>query len=144
MTQQTSHGTYVEFRLSKESQKSIVNRFAEEIDNMIDPDKFHCTIAFSRKEFDPGFTKKKINEFGVPNRIQRLGDEGAVALMIESSAAHYWHHLFRNQYGATFDYNHYQPHITLSYDSKRIPSQHSFDDVIIEFNRMIVSKLDLN
>jgi uncharacterized protein len=48
--------------------------------------------------------------------VEPLGDKGAVVLLFSASELS-WRHEEIKRAGASFDYDQYQPHITISYDA---------------------------
>lgn len=96
----------------------------------VTPEQMHVTIAYSRRPVDwmrigseisyaPTASTGKPGELwvpaGGPRLVEPLGDSGAVVLMFSNDSLSY-----RNQYiqdkGASWDYEGYQPHITITYD----------------------------
>jgi hypothetical protein len=53
---------------------------------------------------------------GGPRLVERLGDKGAVVLFFASSALA-WRHEDIGRAGASFDYDEYQPHVTITYEA---------------------------
>lgn len=85
--------------------------------------EMHVTIAFSRTPVDwmkmgedMSFNPKGTIEIapGGPRRVEPLGPESAVVLLFQANALTYRHQsmLYR---GASWDYDDYQPHITIIY-----------------------------
>lgn len=88
-------------------------------------DELHVTVCFSRTPVDwmkmgsdwgNGDDKGQITVSpGGARIVERLGDKGAVVLLFASSALSWRHEEFiRN--GASFDFEEYQPHVTMSYE----------------------------
>lgn len=84
----------------------------------------HVTICFSRAPVD----WMKISEAYSPNDdasievkpgsvrlVEPLGDKGAIVLIFNSNELSWRHEDIKRQ-GATWDYDEYQPHITITYD----------------------------
>lgn len=85
--------------------------------------ELHVTVAFSRTPLDwmkiePEWNSDKSGQLMVPpggaRVVEELGDEGAVVLMF-SSAELAWRWRGFKDAGASWDYDDYQPHVTLSY-----------------------------
>jgi hypothetical protein len=89
-------------------------------------DELHVTIAFSRTPVDwmkaggDGWTGNDDGKLtvapGGPRLVERLGDKGAVVLFFASSALA-WRHEEIGRAGASFDYDEYQPHVTITYEA---------------------------
>ena len=142
-----SVGTYVDLAPTQDAAERVYSIFENKVTDLIDPSQFHVTINFSRKEFDPGFTSRKINEVAEPKQIEILG-ESAVVLMLDFPYAENQHFKYRKVYGATHDYDSYQPHLTLSYSGTLIDPELSVVEMRalnkIQFEYERVSELDLN
>jgi len=88
-------------------------------------DDMHATIAFSKTPLDWNAVPDGFDSEIVPaspdqkdgaRSVERLGDEGAVVLRFESTdLANRWRQFRRA--GASWDYESYQPHVTITYDS---------------------------
>lgn len=85
----------------------------------------HVTIAYSRSPVDwmkmgEAWSNEKTGNIeikpGGPRLVERLGNEGAVVLMFGSSDLS-WRNRWMREEGASWDYEDYQPHITISYDA---------------------------
>lgn len=89
-------------------------------------DEMHVTIAFSRALVDwmkaggdawTGDTDGKLTVApGGPRIVERLGDKGAVVLFFASSSLG-WRHEEIKRAGASFDFDEYQPHVTITYEA---------------------------
>ena len=89
-------------------------------DNMdcahLDPKDFHVTIAYSKEEvdwnqFEPERETLKVK---VNSKPERLGDKGAIVLHFESEALQDRWREFKKG-GASWDYDNYNPHVTVTY-----------------------------
>lgn len=94
---------------------------AQGIPNLVAPKDLHVTIAFSRDPVDWFKTYDASGRLtvdpGGPRVIEPLGDDGALVLMFASESLTWrWEH-FRN-IGASWDYEEYQPHITLTWNAE--------------------------
>jgi uncharacterized protein len=85
----------------------------------------HVTVAFSRTPVDwltvgttwSGEKDGKLTVSpGGARIVEPLGDKGAVVLLFSASELS-WRHEEIKRAGASFDYDQYQPHITISYDA---------------------------
>jgi phage-related protein (TIGR01555 family) len=88
-------------------------------------DGLHVTIAYSRQPVDwlkvgEPFAGSKDGRMeiapGGPRLVEELGTEGACVLMFGSSEL-CWRHEDIKRSGASWDFEDYQPHITISYDA---------------------------
>jgi phage-related protein (TIGR01555 family) len=88
-------------------------------------DELHVTIAFSRNPIDwmkvgQDWSSDKEGRLtvnaGGPRLVQRLGDKGAVVLLFGSSDLK-WRHEAIKEAGASFDFDEYQPHVTITYEA---------------------------
>lgn len=89
--------------------------------------ELHVTIAFSRTPVDwmkagtdwygDEREGKLVVGPGGPRLVERLGDKGAVVLLFASSALSYRHEAIKRDAGASFDFNEYQPHVTITYQA---------------------------
>ncbi|MGE3582873.1 MAG: hypothetical protein AB7J28_15835 [Hyphomonadaceae bacterium] len=82
------------------------------------PDDIHITIAYSREPMEwpaPHIDHLTIYPMS-PRRVEPLGDEGAVVLHLGEVPIleQRWRAL--RAHGASWDYDGYQPHVTISYE----------------------------
>lgn len=81
-------------------------------------DDMHVTIAFSRKPVDWFKMSEESAELeieaGGPRMVEKLGDKGAVVLLVNSHRLK-WRHREMLDIGGSHDFEEYQPHITLTY-----------------------------
>ncbi|VTU38223.1 DNA repair protein RadC [Variovorax sp. PBS-H4] len=98
-------------------------------------DDLHVTVGFSRTPVDASavpLAKPTTILPGTARSVQRLGDEGAVVLMVESRVLDKDHKALRDA-GASWDFPGYQPHVTITYNpgavdlSKVVPFQGPID-----------------
>lgn len=81
---------------------------------VIPEDELHCTIAYSKKDFEYTISKDDIHVSEFNSVLEPLGDDGAIVLKIHSQE-------LQDRFnrciaaGATYDYPSYKPHITISY-----------------------------
>ena len=131
---QTEKGTYVGWRYGDDTLHEINTWLSDSyIPNPIHITKIHSTIIYSRVEFD--FEPK--GRFIVPEYAQtnRLGTfdtrDGKRALIwfIDCQAMTDRHNHIMKTTAATFDYDEYTPHITLSYD---IPADYDISKLHIQ------------
>ena len=92
--------------------------------DILDPQHMHATIAYSRKSFDISVIDQRVSkelhaQYEHDRHVQSLGNSGAVVLMFGSDDLHArWQHIC--DCGASWDYQQYQPHVTITYNS--VPS----------------------
>ena len=97
------------------------------------PDDMHVTVVFSRAAFSAHYSRlAEMNEIvhysnvvvqGGKRAVVPLGDKGAVVLKIQSDSLQYEHLGFRAE-GASWDFQEYTPHITITYNGSDLdPSQ---------------------
>lgn len=100
----------------------IVSWFkAQGMGAMLEPGEMHVTIAYSKKAVDwealePEEDQDVEIEPCLRRSVIQLGDKGAIVLRIDSPKLKArWQHFIRK--GASWDYDGYQPHVTLTYQS---------------------------
>lgn len=91
-------------------------------------DELHTTIAYSRQAVDwmkmgspwdqSSDGKLEVNAGG-PRLVEQLGSDGAIVLMFNSSSLSYRNMDMRER-GASWDYEEYQPHVTIGYTKNPI------------------------
>jgi hypothetical protein len=98
---------------------------AQGFDTTTPADELHVTIAFSRQPVDwmkigsawDGDSDGKLTvKPGGARLVERLGDKGAVVLMFAASELS-WRHEDMKRNGASFDFDEYQPHVTITYQA---------------------------
>lgn len=86
-------------------------------------DDLHVTIAYSRQPLDwmqigPDWSGDASGNLtvpaGGPRLVEPLGDKGAVVLLFGSDDLK-WRHQRIREAGASFDFDQYQPHVTITY-----------------------------
>jgi N12 class adenine-specific DNA methylase len=99
---------------------------SEGITGLESADKLHVTIAFSREAVDPGKVGNTSPAYDAGyisgtsgRRAEYLGDQGALVLKFDSPVLTARWQQFRKA-GASWDFEGYQPHITLAYHDSRI------------------------
>jgi phage-related protein (TIGR01555 family) len=88
----------------------------------------HVTIAYSTEAVDwmkvegdyyaPSDTKgtgELIVPEGGPRLVEALGDAGAIVLLFSSTSLQWRHEQIKRDTGATWDYDEFQPHVTITY-----------------------------
>lgn len=93
--------------------------------SLMEPGDLHVTIAFSRKPLDwmaipSDWMSDKYGRItippGGPRVVEKIGNQGAVALKFMHHSLDVRHREIREA-GASWDWEEYQPHITLTYDA---------------------------
>lgn len=125
--QQDKKGTYAGVKFDEQTIEAISQYIKQhKIPNGIDKNKLHTTLLYSRKylpnyksqgQIDPPF-------IGTPTQLQvweSQPDENGktsncLVLKYQCNALYQRHKKLMSQHGATYDFDEYDPHITLSYD----------------------------
>lgn len=123
----THPGTYAGVRFSPATIESL-EKYAKDnkIPHRIKGDHFHTTLLYSRKHL-PKYSAAGPYEVpmnGSPTGFEiwpsQPDDKGKVknCLVLTYSCPQLYqrHHKLMNQHGATYDFDEYKPHVTLSYD----------------------------
>lgn len=91
--------------------------------NILEPKDLHVTIAFSKKDVDWSKIEPKTNSLKISggNRVVApLGNEGAIVLKFQSQKlSENWQYYINK--GASWDWESYQPHISITYDGSDLP-----------------------
>lgn len=90
-------------------------------------DELHVTVTYSRTPVDWmkmgqswGSDDGKLTvPAGGARLVEPLGDKGAIVLLFNSSELS-WRHRDMRENGASWDYEEYQPHVTITYDGKGV------------------------
>lgn len=113
----TKIGTYAGVRFD-DATIDALNKYIE--DNKIpNPVKeFHTTLLFSRKPL-PKY--QPMEEYspplkGKPTEVKNLGDDKTIVVMFDAPELEKRHKELMKEHGATWDYESYIPHVSLSYD----------------------------
>ena len=115
-------GTYVGVRLTQES-KSKVRKIAKEINvpNIVPSKKMHITLIYSRK-YLPEFSshgkldKPIVAEVDKLHVFQKEGGPRVLTIKLKSPELERRHKEIMDGHGATYDFDEYIPHLTLSYN----------------------------
>jgi len=120
-------GTYAGVTFSDDTVKDISDYIkTADIPNPVDSDKLHTTLLYSRK-YLPKYEPKKeyVPLFkGTPVKMEKWpsqpDEDGKVSmclvLLYECPELSERHDYLMKEHNATYDYDKYKPHITLSYD----------------------------
>lgn len=90
----------------------------------LEPDDLHVTITYSKTPMiwpQPETEKLIITESG-DRSVEKLGDKGALVLRFESPTLQRRHSEMREQ-GASFDFDKFLPHVTLTYNSEDVDAE---------------------
>lgn len=112
-------GLYVAVKFSKETINDLENLVNELVEHgMSNPvDDFHATVVYSRKNIDWD-TATDIDETARPIGFEKFDtkeDKKCLVLLLTSDYLSRRFNLAMEK-GATYDFDDYRPHITLSYD----------------------------
>lgn len=120
----TPKGTYVGVRLSPQSTAKL-RKFAKQIKvpNLLDNEDMHATVIFSRKHLDnykpPGkLDTPMLAEVNTLTVFQKDEEDSKRVLVVtlKSPDLTKRHNEIMKEPGATYDFDSYIPHVTLSYD----------------------------
>lgn len=122
MEKKNEPGTYAGYKYDKDG-VALLSKYAKdnELPNPLDPDKTHTTLLYSRKpcpdykplgKLDPPI-KCKIKEMEVwPTQSKK----NALVVTLDAPDMCKRHKTLMDEHEATYDFDEYKPHITLSYD----------------------------
>lgn len=87
------------------------------VPNPIDPDKFHCTIVYSRVTI-PWDAKADLSHVARPSGWEVFNTRDGKRVLVLLLDSEFLHERFEEAMGmgATYDFPDYKPHITFSYD----------------------------
>jgi len=112
--------------------KEVYDWYINQGIEVIPEDELHCTIAYSKKDFEYTLSKEDIYIPESSSKLEKLGDAGAIVLKIYSQELQDRFNRCINA-GATYDYPSYKPHITISYsevDNLENIKQPDFDIIL--------------
>ena len=127
-------GTYVAVKFSEKSNNELVE-FARQL-GLPDGRPYHCTVAYSKVFFEyPKLQDIKI-ELAKIKQYRQFGERGeALVLELDCPFLDILHEkIMKDNPQATYDFESYIPHVTLSYDfeSFEIPNRIPHFDLEIE------------
>ena len=126
-TKEQKPGTYAGAKFDTETNKALHKYMSDnKIPNAIRPDKIHTTILYSRKHC-PNYTPLgKLKHPWVATPVEFVvwktnGADGGtpancLVLKLDCKELKDRHEELMKQHNATYDYDEYSPHVTLSYD----------------------------
>ncbi len=116
-------GTYAGVKFSDDTIAALEKYTKDnKIPNALPADKYHTTLLYSRKHL-PNY--KPEGDYKTPMTGSPTGfeiwpnyDSSKNCLVLSYSCPQLYqrHHKLMNQHGATYDFDEYKPHVTLSYD----------------------------
>ena len=115
------------------------------IDAVLDPEKMHITIAYSRDKIDPSTVTPDTGRLNInpEKRTMDSFDGDCLVMKVESpSLKPRWQYYM--DAGCSFDYDEYQPHITISYDFGGDMSDFKPFPGTIELGPEVIEPLDLD
>lgn len=119
--EQSKTGTYVAAKFSDKS-KDDLTKFIKDnnIINSVAPNKLHVTILYSRKDCNLNYNNKLDTEYqGKPEKFEvwkSQSGKNCLVLKLQSDQLSERHKFLMDKHKATYDYDQYKPHVTLSYD----------------------------
>lgn len=123
----TPNGSYAAVKLDKSTTDSVLDYIKENnIPNGLRADKMHATLLYSRKHL-PDYTpagkmeKPFVGTFSGFEIFESSSDDSeektnCLVLRFICESLSKRHKYLMKEHGATYDYDEYKPHITLSYD----------------------------
>lgn len=147
-------GTYASVKLSQQSKTALFDyvKFLG-IPNTIDPNEYHATVIYSRKEIPRAYDYNNFEVSQSEHRLLATAKEWKVfpskemghclVLALDFPSAVDYHNHFMDM-GATYDYLEYIPHITIAtnYTDAIIPT--NLPPFTLKFDKLVVEPLDLN
>lgn len=118
-------GTYAGVRFCEDTKQAIHDYMAEAgIPNMLDKEKLHTTLLYSRKHCPNYEPLSEVSYLGEPSEFviwdtqapNGGGTSKCLVLKYDCPELVERHRALREEHGATHDYPEYTPHITLSYN----------------------------
>jgi hypothetical protein len=111
-------GTFAGLILTQES-IDILDEFCYQFNIPNKVDEYHSTIMYSRKEH-PDFQPLGKTYYATPSQFDvfhdRTNNTNCLVLKYNSIEVEKRHYNIRQKYGATYDFENFIPHVTLSYD----------------------------
>jgi 2'-5' RNA ligase len=116
-------GTFVGARPSKESMNMIQDQIKKlDVPNPIDKGKMHITVIYSRKHLPDFKARGKLDKpiIAKPDKLHIFparDSKNALVLKIKCPELTKRHEEIMDEHEATYDFDEYRPHVTLSYDA---------------------------
>jgi len=141
-------GTYAGVRFGPKTKESIIKFIKDnKINNPVDTDELHTTLLYSSKHL-PNY--KAIGEYdipmtGTPDGFEcwdsHDGSKKILVMKYTCSALYQRHHKLMAEHGASYDFDQYVPHISLSYnfsgDIKKLPTFDGVIDIVSEYQEVL-------
>ena len=111
-------GVYVGVKCDESCTKPLKEYFEDKIPNVIPYDDFHSTLAYSKTWFEYNPTESEFSADIDKLHIfknEKLGHT-ALVILLKSKGLEDRHKEIHKDKNASYDYNEYKPHITMSYD----------------------------
>ncbi len=111
---------YIGVRFDEDTQNKIMEFIKKEgIKKPISKDDIHLTLIYSKKPVTGYVAPKDIEYTGTFKEFKLLGDDNdCLVIVLNSEDFVDRQKELMDDLGASFDYDEYTPHITLSYDAK--------------------------
>ena len=142
-------GVYIEAEVDEKSSKKI-KEYCDK-NNIKTNDDYHCTIIYSKKEFQ-NLNNIKIPKGNIKGKVidiirfdNKDEDIYALAFKLKSKDLENLHNFYMKEYDFIYDFDEYIPHITLSYKAKNIdPNSLEVPNFEISFDKINVEALNLD
>jgi len=141
-------GTYVCAYADNQTMKNIVRFILDnDIPHPTPENELHATIIYSREG------NKDSESFNFPNLItgkfkgweifpNKINNTKSLVALLESPTLTKIHNDMMQQYGFTYDFDEYKPHVTFSYDyGNRAPPENT-PNFLFKFDNTVVKSLD--
>lgn len=117
----SQYGTFVGVKFDPETCE-MLRKFAEDNDipNPVPSDDYHCTVIYSKKYLPNMKAQGKLDDDIVanPKDFDLFGeDKDSLVLKLDAPDLVKRHKDLMKEHGATYDFDEYIPHVTLSYDA---------------------------
>jgi len=111
-------GTYAGLKIRPQDEEAIFHLTKKmDLPSPIKKEDIHLTLLFSRKYLPDYQPLKTVNYEAKPTRFEIFGQEQKIlVLKLESNELVKRHKELMKEHDATYDFDEYIPHITLSYD----------------------------
>lgn len=157
VTELGKDGSYIAVSFSRATQNKL-RKLTKELgipnEQTVPREKLHCTVVYSRKPFKDFTIWGKLEKpiVAKPDKLEIFKTQsGASALVLRFHAKELdeRHTYFEKEYGATYDYDEYKQHVTLSYDvgeDWKIPKDFDVTSVVdeLEITEEYYEPLDLD
>lgn len=114
------NGTYIGIKYNPYSIKKLIDvASAYQVPNILEIDKIHTTLIYSRNSVDEVEVYSDMNYMAIPNKLEiwkSQSGKNCLVLTLDSIKIVNRHHELMNKYNFTYDYPEFKPHITISYN----------------------------